>query len=103
MQICECTNEDWECDLGYARRGEGPCVREGTLTDEEYEGKIPEICPDFYEVSRGYRKIPFNNCRGGVDFSPDIRRCPGNEFFSLRNFENFIILALCLAAIYYGY
>lgn len=25
VKKCECTEEDWECDIGYKRKEDGPC------------------------------------------------------------------------------
>ncbi|KAL4497318.1 hypothetical protein ABPG72_011253 [Tetrahymena utriculariae] len=103
LQACVCSEEDWECDVGYLRNGQnGPCVKDGTLSDDEYEGVAPEICTDYYQVSRGYRKIPFNTCQGGVNYSPETRRCPDNSIFSFNNLKNLILLIVAVVAIYYG-
>jgi hypothetical protein len=24
-EFCQCTEEDWECDIGFKRKGDGPC------------------------------------------------------------------------------
>lgn len=28
VRVCECTEEDWECDYGYSRVGDSPCTKE---------------------------------------------------------------------------
>jgi len=43
-KICECTEEDWTCDYGYSRENNGPCVIDGSLTEEEYAGIVPTNC-----------------------------------------------------------
>jgi len=25
VEVCECTEENWECDLGFSRLADGPC------------------------------------------------------------------------------
>lgn len=65
IEKCECTEEDWECDIGYERKSDdGPCLPiEGNSTDFS----APESCSDYYYVSQGYRRIAGDQCEGGVD------------------------------------
>ena len=93
---CECTEEDWECDLGFERRGQGPC--ENQLEDEiSYEP--PEECNgQFYYVTQGYRKVAGNTCEGGVDHSPKKLPCPGKGF-TIVNAMVLVILCSIIAAI----
>lgn len=72
---CECTEDDWECDLGYKRSDSGRCIK----TTGQRSAKIniiPQDCKDYYYVSQGYRKIAGDNCVGGVDHSPVKMKCP---------------------------
>ena len=50
---CQCTEEDWECDLDSFRTGDGPCVPFDKISEDE-KYKVPEICDKFYYVSQGY-------------------------------------------------
>ncbi|EGR29891.1 hypothetical protein IMG5_146640 [Ichthyophthirius multifiliis] len=73
-QTCECTEEDWECDFGYERQGQGPCIAE---KDYFFKPPKPEQCDKYYFEPTGYRKIAGNNCQRGVDRSPVQKKCPG--------------------------
>jgi hypothetical protein len=50
IEYCVCTEEDWECDLGFHRENEGDdaCVS-NPLFEVDYSP--PEKCDDFYYVS----------------------------------------------------
>jgi len=63
LDICSCTEEDFECDVGFFRDDSGACLR----TDEtliSYDP--PDNCNGYYEVSLGYRKVTGDSCMGGV-------------------------------------
>lgn len=55
---------DFECDFGYVRVDGGSCVLSPAAQGDEWEqylkDKMEDQCEDlgYYEVSRGYRKIP---------------------------------------------
>ena len=76
-QICECTEHDWQCDFGFELTDNGICERKA--------GNFPSINPseacsgEFYFASQGYRKIPGNQCIGGVNHAPIPVRCPGKQ------------------------
>ena len=91
---CECTEEDWECDLGYERKDNtGPCI---LTVGEEPSYAPPEECFETYTVTKGYRKVAGNTCRGGVDHAGLQLPCPG----SIVSKQNLIIgLALAVAAV----
>lgn len=95
-QNCECTEEDWECDLGYERKngGEGACVLSAGEDEPTYAP--PEYCPDYYTVTKGYRKVAGNTCRGGVDHEGITLPCPG-KVLSKQNLV--VILALVFAGL----
>lgn len=65
-----------------------------------------EQCAEFgyYEVTQGYRKIPGNQCTGGVDLSPYRYQCSTfgsvTRIFSLRNL---FLAALVGALLFYGW
>ncbi len=65
VNSCICTEEDWECDLGFKREN-GACVRMKKKDGSNLELKVPEICEDYYTISNGYRKIAGDQCKKGV-------------------------------------
>lgn len=94
---CQCTEEDWECDLGYERKKDGPCVN---VTAETYSLEPPEECEgEFYYVTQGYRKVAGNTCAGGVNHDPIKLPCPGKGIFKSKIFMFFCLITL-LAALY---
>ena len=80
---CKCTEEDYQCDMGYERYDIGePCLK----IDNNNKIDIPLICNDNYIVSKGYRKIAGDTCEGGIDLNPYVVDCPGN-FKVLKHFN----------------
>jgi hypothetical protein len=72
---CECSEEDYECDYGFRRpTSDAPCEQVANMTERAtvmFRGEdAPDDCYDFYEVSRGYRRVASNSCFRGVDLSP---------------------------------
>ncbi|KAF9035551.1 signal sequence binding protein [Panaeolus papilionaceus] len=67
---CECTDADYECDYNFIRNG-NKCVPAGPEP-------IPDgVCsrPDMtYDGSSGYRKIPGNTCKGGLEKDEKVRK-----------------------------
>ena len=63
---CECEKQDYECDVGYERTEAGGCE----ATEDFDPNATPEECPagQYFEISRGYRKIPDNSCEGGISY-----------------------------------
>lgn len=107
---CACTDNDFECDMGYHRaEGAGAsCQKVPTETTVEEQAKETqerqnEQCDEYgyYEVTQGYRKIPGNICSGGVDLSPYRYQCNlSGKLLSLRSLMMLIILAVVC---YYGW
>ncbi|KAF9551404.1 Oligoxyloglucan reducing end-specific cellobiohydrolase [Agrocybe pediades] len=62
---CECTDADYECDYNYVK-SEGKCQPVGPepVPPGSCEGDDPSR--EKYLGSSGYRKIPGNTCKGGV-------------------------------------
>lgn len=91
---CECTEEDWECDLGYERPyGKGACQpRKG----KEQSFEPPEECDGYYTISSGYRKVAGNTCEGGVNHDPLKFKCP-SKLLSSKNMT--LVLALAVAGL----
>jgi hypothetical protein len=95
FELCDCTEEDWECDVGYARKdGQGPCLPENGI-----EAKVtpPEQCDGYYYITQGYRKIAGDTCKGGVNHDALKIPCPG--FSSLSRSNMFILIALFIIII----
>ncbi|BET01296.1 Low-density lipoprotein receptor repeat class B [Nesidiocoris tenuis] len=79
---CFCDIEDFECDYGFVRHVSSPvCGRNFSPEYDPY--KIPFSCQpgQFYERTRGYRKIDGDACIGGneADYMPELIPCPTEE------------------------
>ena len=67
VKNCKCTEEDWECDEGFVRHGDGECKSEnGQLISED----PPKYCKGYYEITQGYRKVAGDSCFGGINHEP---------------------------------
>ena len=107
---CSCTDNDFECDIGYHRpEGAGSTCQkvpsEATAEEQakDLQERQNEQCEEYgyYEVTQGYRKIPGNICSGGVDLSPYRYQCNlSGKLLSLRTFFMVVILAVVC---YYGW
>ncbi|CAG9863395.1 unnamed protein product [Phyllotreta striolata] len=87
---CECDLNDFECDFGFAKAGSpSRCVRESNATVDLY--KVPPTCKpgDYYNRTKGYRKISGDACIGGFEshYLPDSVPCPFEEI------QDFILFA----------
>jgi len=103
QEDCECTEEDWECDVGYARSLDGPCL---SVDGDEQDFSPPEKCQGSYIVSQGYRKIAGDTCNGGVDHAPLVLPCPGILMMYTEQpsyFYSLIAIAAVIYLIYQGY
>lgn len=76
---CPCTEEDFECDMGYSKQ-EGPQRCEPTKNFDTAQ-LVPAHCEDTYLVGDGYRKLSTSHCQGGVDHPRTPRKCPGKWGF----------------------
>ena len=55
-------------------------------------------------VSQGYRKIPGNACRGGLDYNPSVYPCTyGGVIFGFFSLKNIFTVCLVAAILYYGW
>ena len=72
MKNCECTEEDYICDVGFRRNTEQQCVKKHGAPIS-YEA--PEDCDISYTVSKGYRKVVGNSCVDGVQHDPLVLPC----------------------------
>lgn len=98
VENCECTEEDWECDIGFERKGKGPCIEIKTLhMNKLNNSEEPIDCVNFYYLTQGYRKVAGDACIGGIDHSPIKIPCSRNNKLNSSNI--FILLILgCLIA-----
>ena len=71
-EACTCTEDDYECDIGFYREGSSPC--RPVPNAEPSEKCLPG--EDYYEVPTGYRRVAGNTCEGGVSFKYDPPRFP---------------------------
>lgn len=84
IENCQCTEEDFECDLGYYREETGSC--------KEIEGFIfsEPACDenDMMFTVTGYRRVAGDSCKGGVQSQYEPVKVPctetsGSVFFIL--------------------
>lgn len=98
IQNCECTEEDWECDLGFERKNQGPCTHTKSL---QYINPNEEFlnCSVYYYITQGYRKVAGDACIGGVDHSPIRVPCSRNGKLNSSNIYILVILAVLIVLI----
>lgn len=75
---CQCTNEDYECDIGFKRSEGGTCV---TMNGQEIDLTPPKVCYDKYAIRMGYKKSADNSCVGGIIHEDKELPCPGTFGF----------------------
>ncbi|GAB5370045.1 hypothetical protein AAMO2058_001458500 [Amorphochlora amoebiformis] len=77
VEHCVCTEEDFECDYGFARKVQGgPCERVKTPENDDPSAP-PSDCSGFYTVTKGYRRVAGDTCRGGsAKWDPIQIPCP---------------------------
>lgn len=95
IENCECTEEDWECDIGFERKAQEPCQEIKGFKSGPIEE--PSDCFDYYLVSQGYRKVAGDVCIGGIDHSPLKIPCSKNN--TLHKSHIFILMILFLLII----
>ncbi len=113
VEKCNCTDDDYECDVEYSRKNPGdPCTSiHKPKENESGSGKIlpietdlykpPEVCHGFYTVSKGYRRVPGDECINGVAYDPVIIPCPYSGLFSfLGSVLVIIMIGLIIGLIY---
>ncbi|XP_042893587.1 sortilin-related receptor-like isoform X2 [Penaeus japonicus] len=79
VENCPCNREDFECDYGYKdNMGTQECAVDSSFNFDPHE--VPPSCKpgEFYNRTKGYRKIPGDTCEGGRDYMylPTITACP---------------------------
>ena len=108
IELCDCIEDDYECDFGYSREKPGdPCTsvakkkhhshNNTTTSDAPEILKPPEVCNGYYEMSKGYRKVPGDVCINGVKFDPILIPCPGGGFVHYLGYTFLILLFIALA------
>lgn len=108
---CACSDLDFECDSGFERALQAGAQCRDSLESDERDLLNAELkeqsCSenDFYEVSKGYRKVPGDICVGGIDLSPTKYHCKtGGLFFgTIFNLPNFTKAAFVAALVYFGW
>nr|AAC63362.1 head-activator binding protein precursor [Hydra viridissima] len=80
---CLCTREDYDCDFGFKLSWKGwSSISCAPDTDNIFSANqtIPAWCKPgkFYNHSTGYRKVPGDECNGGIEdqLNPILRACP---------------------------
>ena len=58
-EICQCSIDDYECDVGFIRTEEGICILPEM---KEIDFSPPSQCSGVYIVKKGYRKVAGNQC-----------------------------------------
>ncbi|XP_037803738.1 sortilin-related receptor-like isoform X3 [Penaeus monodon] len=79
VENCPCNREDFECDYGYKdNMGTQICTVDSSFNFDPHA--VPLSCKpgEFYNRTKGYRKIPGDTCEGGRDYMylPTITACP---------------------------
>lgn len=99
---CKCTNEDYECDMGFKRTEEGSCIpRNG----EDVDLNPPKNCYDNYTIRMGYKKSADNSCVGGVTHEDKELSCPGSGGFLSAVFSfvwNVLYYSVIIGALVFG-
>lgn len=81
--VCECDRQDFECDFGFAPTTDpSNCIRSKALSKFDPYA-VPAHCKpgEFYNRTKGYRKIDGDMCVDGFGYYylPDSIPCPMNE------------------------
>ena len=95
VENCECTDEDFECDFGYFREGNGECRRTDVAVLDL------ECSAGQRVVKTGYRKVAGNTCTGGVGdrLMERVEECGDGS--GLKIFAVFLMFVGVTGAIWY--
>ncbi|KAF2076381.1 hypothetical protein CYY_002338 [Polysphondylium violaceum] len=82
VTICNCTVDDFECDIGYTETGNDTSTLVCALTGNTNSSSTKTDCDNGakeYTVTRGFRKVAGSKCQGGVEnqYKPSTLMCPG--------------------------
>ena len=103
VENCPCTEEDFECDVGYTRIGGDQICTKINPSKEEIN-KPPEVCKGYYTISKGYRRIPGDSCIDGVKYDPILIPCPNSGLLSyLTSISICILIMVVILLIYYTF
>ena len=75
---CECTYEDYDCDIGFVRSKDGKCTNKSGLS---IDFSPPKDCKGTYLVKMGYRKNTDNSCQGGIIIKDKEFNCKVSNYF----------------------
>lgn len=81
-ETCECTHDDYECDIGFTRDKDGNCFinqsKDLNFTPPKDcgSGKFLYSSIGYYTVRKGYRKVAGNECEGGLIYENFQLPCP---------------------------
>lgn len=92
-EVCQCQDQDFECDFNFVRNDKKECVlaTDAKLPIPPNKCKNPK---DEYMGPSGYRKIPGNSCKDGVNKEePMKRKC--DEGNSCPLFSSRMVFSLC--------
>lgn len=104
-KICECNDNDYECDYGYEKRLHNKKSKYGNCerikynkyeADEELK-YILDNCVGYYSLSLGYKKIPGSKCKGGKNYDKILIPCTNKIIFSSFGKKIFFILCIILS------
>ena len=73
MESCVCTDDDYECDIGYMRQGSQPC---SPIPDFQPSSEMCLPGDEFYEIPTGYRRVAGDTCVRGVSLLYDPLKIP---------------------------
>jgi len=83
--ICNCTIDDFECDIGYTRTSNDTdptltCALTGSSSPSTTQSDCDNGA-ETYTVTRGFRKVAGTKCINGVEnqYNPNILKCPSNS------------------------
>ncbi|CAD7949928.1 unnamed protein product [Amoebophrya sp. A120] len=101
---CQCTQEDYMCELGFTREvGAMECTQVVVEADSTEEEVIPEECKDgsLYYTPAAYRKVPGDACEGGWMAQNPTIGCPANS--AVHHLGRLVLLLFIVGAVYFGY
>lgn len=73
-QSCPCTEADYECDVGWEMDKNEFCVKKFHPYSQEQKKRDCEVFGEWYET-QGYRLIPGDRCKGGLQVASKARGC----------------------------
>lgn len=80
VRNCDCTIDDFECDVGYFRNEQDKCIFDGR------DPQMPLGCKkgDRYMTSQGYRRLTKTTCENGIDLEKQVELvCSGDDSASI--------------------